>query len=143
MVPPKILFHLYKYLFFVCDCIDLMAHIWGFIMQLQMFFPPYHIYVTWLFIMCVFMIIFVCIFLKTQMIICLHFYHQRINSFIFFHPLPPLTKHCCMLLSADLGIDKSIFSKPKTFHLTVLMLKLWNKDRVSAAAEVLQVTTLY
>uniref|UniRef100_A0A7N2LM24 A-kinase anchor protein 7-like phosphoesterase domain-containing protein n=1 Tax=Quercus lobata TaxID=97700 RepID=A0A7N2LM24_QUELO len=39
------------------------------------------------------------------------------------------------LLSADLGIDKSIFIKPKTFHLTVLMLKLWNKDRVSAAAE--------
>ncbi|XP_050286103.1 uncharacterized protein LOC126725417 isoform X8 [Quercus robur] len=42
------------------------------------------------------------------------------------------------LLSADLGIDKSIFTKPKRFHLTVLMLKLWNKDRVSAAAEVLQ-----
>ncbi|XP_059455927.1 uncharacterized protein LOC132186121 [Corylus avellana] len=40
--------------------------------------------------------------------------------------------------SADLGIDKSIFIKPKTFHLTVLMLKLWNKDRVNAAAEVLQ-----
>lgn len=39
----------------------------------------------------------------------------------------------------DLGIDKSIFIKPKTFHLTVLMLKLWNKDRVNAAAEVLQV----
>lgn len=38
----------------------------------------------------------------------------------------------------DLGIDKSIFIKPKTFHLTVLMLKLWNKDRVAAAAEVLQ-----
>ncbi|KAF8025609.1 hypothetical protein BT93_F2448 [Corymbia citriodora subsp. variegata] len=36
------------------------------------------------------------------------------------------------------GIDKSIFIKPKTFHLTVLMLKLWNKDRVAAAAEVLQ-----
>ncbi|GLT53345.1 hypothetical protein SLA2020_266230 [Shorea laevis] len=39
---------------------------------------------------------------------------------------------------SDLGIDKSIFIKPKTFHLTVLMLKLWNKDRVNAAAEVLQ-----
>ncbi|XP_015866784.3 uncharacterized protein LOC107404348 isoform X1 [Ziziphus jujuba] len=39
---------------------------------------------------------------------------------------------------SDLGIDKSIFIKPKTFHLTVLMLKLWNKDRVRAAAEVLQ-----
>ncbi|XP_022849273.1 uncharacterized protein LOC111371486 isoform X1 [Olea europaea var. sylvestris] len=38
----------------------------------------------------------------------------------------------------DLGIEKSIFIKPKTFHLTVLMLKLWNKDRVKAAAEVLQ-----
>ncbi|KAK6125074.1 hypothetical protein DH2020_041190 [Rehmannia glutinosa] len=36
------------------------------------------------------------------------------------------------------GIDKSIFIKPKTFHLTVLMLKLWNKDRVKTAAEVLQ-----
>ena len=40
MGPPNILFHLYKYLFFVCDCIDLKAHIWGFIMQLQMFFSP-------------------------------------------------------------------------------------------------------
>ncbi|XP_059639976.1 uncharacterized protein LOC132282344 [Cornus florida] len=39
---------------------------------------------------------------------------------------------------SDLGIEKSIFIKPKTFHLTVLMLKLWNKDRVNAAAEVLQ-----
>lgn len=40
----------------------------------------------------------------------------------------------------DLGIEKSIFIKPKTFHLTVLMLKLWNKDRVHAATEVLQVS---
>ncbi|XP_020226254.1 uncharacterized protein LOC109807932 isoform X2 [Cajanus cajan] len=39
---------------------------------------------------------------------------------------------------SDLGIDKSIFIKPKTFHLTVLMLKLWNKDRVKTATEVLQ-----
>ncbi|KAK4361917.1 hypothetical protein RND71_017158 [Anisodus tanguticus] len=39
---------------------------------------------------------------------------------------------------SDLGIDKSIFIKPKTFHLTVLMLKLWNKDRIEAAAEVLR-----
>lgn len=39
---------------------------------------------------------------------------------------------------SDLGIDKSIFIKPKTFHLTVLMLKLWNKDRVDAATEVLR-----
>lgn len=40
---------------------------------------------------------------------------------------------------ADLGIDKSIFIKPKTFHLTVLMLKLWNKERIKTASEVLQV----
>ncbi|XP_048492840.2 uncharacterized protein LOC104904709 isoform X4 [Beta vulgaris subsp. vulgaris] len=40
--------------------------------------------------------------------------------------------------SSDLGIDKSIFIKPKTFHLTVLMLKLWNKERINAAKEVLQ-----
>ncbi|KDO56967.1 hypothetical protein CISIN_1g010205mg [Citrus sinensis] len=40
--------------------------------------------------------------------------------------------------SSDLGIDKSIFIKPKTFHLTVLMLKLWNKDRVNAATNVLK-----
>ncbi|XP_010098109.2 uncharacterized protein LOC21408906 isoform X2 [Morus notabilis] len=38
----------------------------------------------------------------------------------------------------DMGIEKSIFIKPKTFHLTVLMLKLWNKERVDAAAQVLQ-----
>ncbi|XP_073140558.1 uncharacterized protein [Henckelia pumila] len=38
----------------------------------------------------------------------------------------------------DLGIERSIFIKPKTFHLTILMLKLWNKQRVNAAAEVLQ-----
>ncbi|PON88393.1 Activating signal cointegrator 1 complex subunit [Trema orientale] len=39
---------------------------------------------------------------------------------------------------SDMGIDKSIFIKPKTFHLTVLMLKLWNKERVDAATKVLQ-----
>lgn len=38
----------------------------------------------------------------------------------------------------DLGIEKSIFIKPKTFHLTVLMLKLWNKDRVNAAGNLLK-----
>ncbi|GLJ30712.1 hypothetical protein SUGI_0608700 [Cryptomeria japonica] len=38
----------------------------------------------------------------------------------------------------NLGIDKSIFIKPAMFHLTVLMLKLWNKERVAVAAEVLQ-----
>lgn len=36
------------------------------------------------------------------------------------------------------GIDKSIFIKPATFHLTVLMLKLWNSERVAAAAEILR-----
>jgi len=39
----------------------------------------------------------------------------------------------------DLGIEKSIFIKPSTFHLTVVMLKLWNKDRVNAACDVLKV----
>ncbi|KAJ6308995.1 hypothetical protein OIU76_018565 [Salix suchowensis] len=38
----------------------------------------------------------------------------------------------------DFGIDKSIFIKPTTFHLTVLMLKLWNKERVNAASGVLK-----
>ncbi|KAG6546122.1 hypothetical protein Mapa_012156 [Marchantia paleacea] len=38
------------------------------------------------------------------------------------------------------GIDKSIFVKPRTFHLTVLMLKLWNEERVEAAADVLEKT---
>ncbi|CAH2053562.1 unnamed protein product [Thlaspi arvense] len=38
----------------------------------------------------------------------------------------------------DLGIEKSIFIKPNTFHLTVLMLKLWNKDRINAARDVLK-----
>ncbi|XP_018630031.1 uncharacterized protein [Nicotiana tomentosiformis] len=37
-----------------------------------------------------------------------------------------------------LEIEKSIFINPKTFHLTVLMLKLWNKDRIEAASEVLR-----
>ncbi|XP_019198844.1 PREDICTED: uncharacterized protein LOC109192598 isoform X2 [Ipomoea nil] len=36
------------------------------------------------------------------------------------------------------GIEKSTFNNPKTFHLTVLMLKLWNKALVEKAAEVLQ-----
>ncbi|KAG9157119.1 hypothetical protein Leryth_022834 [Lithospermum erythrorhizon] len=38
----------------------------------------------------------------------------------------------------ELGIEKSIFINPRTFHLTVLMLKLWNKDRIKDANEVLQ-----
>ncbi|XP_058192511.1 uncharacterized protein LOC131309859 isoform X3 [Rhododendron vialii] len=41
-------------------------------------------------------------------------------------------------MKEDLRIEKSIFIEPKMIHLTVLMLKLWNKDRVDAAAEVLQ-----
>lgn len=36
------------------------------------------------------------------------------------------------------GIDRSIFVKPETFHLTLLMLKLWNDERVQAAADCLQ-----
>lgn len=39
----------------------------------------------------------------------------------------------------DNGIDKSIFVKPATFHLTLLMLKLWNEDRVRLARDCLQV----
>ncbi|KAM7254556.1 hypothetical protein ACFE04_003936 [Oxalis oulophora] len=39
---------------------------------------------------------------------------------------------------SELGIEKSIFINPRTFHLTVLMLKLWNKDRVNTATEVLK-----
>ncbi|XP_042511408.1 uncharacterized protein LOC122086561 [Macadamia integrifolia] len=49
---------------------------------------------------------------------------------------PPKASKSSLL--TDSGIDKSIFIKPKTFHLTVLMLKLWNKERVAAATEVLQ-----
>ncbi|WVZ72940.1 hypothetical protein U9M48_021322 [Paspalum notatum var. saurae] len=40
--------------------------------------------------------------------------------------------------SSDFGIDKSIFIKPKTFHLTVIMLKLWNNERIAKASDVLQ-----
>ncbi|GAB2225601.1 hypothetical protein Droror1_Dr00006398 [Drosera rotundifolia] len=36
------------------------------------------------------------------------------------------------------GIERSIFINPKTFHLTVLMLKLWNEERVHSALEVFQ-----
>ncbi|KAI3737646.1 hypothetical protein L2E82_27655 [Cichorium intybus] len=39
---------------------------------------------------------------------------------------------------SELGIDKSIFIKPKTFHLTVLMLKLYNKERVDAAVKIFE-----
>ncbi|KAH7440659.1 hypothetical protein KP509_03G003900 [Ceratopteris richardii] len=36
------------------------------------------------------------------------------------------------------GVDRSIFIKPATLHITVLMLKLWNTDRVAAAIDILQ-----
>ncbi|KAG7997761.1 hypothetical protein I3843_01G226100 [Carya illinoinensis] len=64
---------------------------------------------------------------------------EHVNANITKIPLvsyPPTASKSSHL--SDLGIDKSIFIKPKTFHLTVLMLKLWNKDRVNEAAEVLQ-----
>ncbi|KAJ0989417.1 hypothetical protein J5N97_007773 [Dioscorea zingiberensis] len=48
------------------------------------------------------------------------------------------TERSRLSILSDLGIDSSIFIKPKTFHLTVLMLKLWNKERITAATEVLQ-----
>eukprot|EP00271_Cylindrocystis_brebissonii_P007991 TRINITY_DN2198_c0_g1_i3.p1 TRINITY_DN2198_c0_g1~~TRINITY_DN2198_c0_g1_i3.p1 ORF type:complete len:370 (-),score=87.30 TRINITY_DN2198_c0_g1_i3:718-1827(-) len=40
--------------------------------------------------------------------------------------------------SVPQGVDASIFIKPRTFHLTVQMLKLWNAERVERAAQVLQ-----
>lgn len=46
-----------------------------------------------------------------------------------------------LLSKMGCGIEESIFIKPATLHLTVLMLKLWNKERVAAAAEVLQGAT--
>ncbi|XP_062087537.1 uncharacterized protein LOC133794337 [Humulus lupulus] len=39
---------------------------------------------------------------------------------------------------SDMRIDKSIFTKPESLHLTVLMLKLWNEDLVAKAEKVLQ-----
>lgn len=47
-----------------------------------------------------------------------------------------------MLLATELGIEKSIFIKPKTFHLTVLMLKLWNKERVDTAVRIFEVSSI-
>ncbi|XP_060193875.1 uncharacterized protein LOC132623180 isoform X1 [Lycium barbarum] len=41
-------------------------------------------------------------------------------------------------VNQDLGIEKSMFTNPKTFHLTVLMLKLWDNDRFKAASEVMR-----
>ncbi|KAL9262864.1 Activating signal cointegrator 1 complex subunit 1-like protein [Drosera capensis] len=40
--------------------------------------------------------------------------------------------------SGPLRIERSIFINPKTFHLTVLMLKLWNEECVHSAMEVFQ-----
>ncbi|KAL3840873.1 hypothetical protein ACJIZ3_025464 [Penstemon smallii] len=61
-----------------------------------------------------------------------------------YHPKESKSPHSetCSSKLIELGIERSIFIKPKTFHLTVLMLKLWNKDRVKAAAEVLQSVSL-
>ncbi|XP_028556847.1 activating signal cointegrator 1 complex subunit 1 isoform X2 [Dendrobium catenatum] len=41
-----------------------------------------------------------------------------------------------------MGIERSIFINPQTFHLTVLMLKLWNKDRVAMATKILKEISL-
>lgn len=38
-----------------------------------------------------------------------------------------------------MGIEKSIFVSPNTFHLTVVMLKLGNKESVDAAQSILNV----
>ncbi|CAH8358255.1 unnamed protein product [Eruca vesicaria subsp. sativa] len=51
---------------------------------------------------------------------------------------PPKAKEATSSTLFDLGIEKSIFIKPNTFHLTVLMLKLWNKDRLNTARDVLK-----
>ncbi|KAH9615047.1 hypothetical protein KSS87_003937 [Heliosperma pusillum] len=48
---------------------------------------------------------------------------------------PKATKSATLF---DLRIDDSLFLKPQRLHLTVLMLKLWNKERIHAALEVLQ-----
>ncbi|KAL3378707.1 hypothetical protein AABB24_004567 [Solanum stoloniferum] len=47
-------------------------------------------------------------------------------------------KNSALQTNKGLGIDKSIFIKPNTLHLTVQMLKLWNTDRIEAAADVLR-----
>lgn len=39
----------------------------------------------------------------------------------------------------EMGIDKSIFVSPNTLHLTVVMLKLENKESVDAALNILKV----
>ncbi|KAI3773357.1 hypothetical protein L1987_47884 [Smallanthus sonchifolius] len=38
--------------------------------------------------------------------------------------------------ATELGIDASIFTKPQTLHLTVLMLKLWDEERLDAAVRI-------
>ncbi|KAJ7003062.1 hypothetical protein NC653_008333 [Populus alba x Populus x berolinensis] len=63
--------------------------------------------------------------------------HVKVDStsipFVSYPPKPPRLPN-----ASDFGIDKTIFIKPATFHLTVLMLKLWNKERVNAASDVLK-----
>ncbi|KAF3643996.1 putative activating signal cointegrator 1 complex subunit 1-like isoform X2 [Capsicum annuum] len=68
--------------------------------------------------------------LKVEILTTLTLYHFR----------------CCYMMKRsrssttfrNLGIEKSMFINPKTFHLTVLMLKLSNNDQIKAAAKVLQ-----
>ncbi|KAI3983231.1 hypothetical protein MKX01_007562 [Papaver californicum] len=59
----------------------------------------------------------------------------EVNKIPIVHYAPEKSKQFSL---PELGIEKSIFINPKTFHLTILMLKLWNKERIAAAAEVLQ-----
>lgn len=39
-----------------------------------------------------------------------------------------------------MGIEKSMFISPNSLHLTVVMLKLENKEAVDAAQDILKVT---
>lgn len=47
-------------------------------------------------------------------------------------------KNSLLQTNKGLGIDKSIFIKPNTLHLTVQMLKLSNTSRIKVAADVLR-----
>ncbi|XP_028548487.1 uncharacterized protein LOC110111973, partial [Dendrobium catenatum] len=47
-----------------------------------------------------------------------------------------------VIMIPAMGIERSIFINPQTFHLTVLMLKLWNKDRVAMATKILKEISL-
>ncbi|GKE24250.1 glyceraldehyde-3-phosphate dehydrogenase B, chloroplastic, partial [Tanacetum coccineum] len=46
------------------------------------------------------------------------------------------------IITTELRIDNSIFINPKTFHLTVLMLRLYYKERVDAAVKILKVSSI-